>query len=76
MNPGSEAAIAAGCNCPVLDNGRGAGYLGTGFFVISAECPVHSPSGDCLNGCGRRALEGERYCSSQCEAEARGDSRG
>ena len=48
MNPGSDEAIAAGCACPVMDNGHGRGYLGgvqddTGqtVFVISGDCPLH-----------------------------------
>jgi len=42
-NPGSDAAIAAGCTCPVMDNGRGRGYMGvTGLFVYSTTCPVHA----------------------------------
>ena len=41
-NPGSDAAIAIGCKCPVMDNGRGRGYMGVaGLFVYSADCPVH-----------------------------------
>ena len=28
MNPGSDEAIAAGCTCPVIDNGHGRGYMG------------------------------------------------
>ena len=48
MNPGSDEAVAAGCTCPVMDNGHGSGYLGgvqddTGqtVFVISGDCPIH-----------------------------------
>ena len=48
MNPGSDEAIAAGCTCPIMDNGRGRGYLGgvqddTGqtVFVIAGDCPLH-----------------------------------
>lgn len=41
-NPGSDAAIAIGCKCPVMDNGRGRGYMGlAGLFVYSGACPVH-----------------------------------
>ena len=29
-NPGSDAAIEAGCTCPVLDNGHGKGVGGNG----------------------------------------------
>ena len=41
-NPGSDEAIAIGCKCPVMDNGRGRGYMCVaGLFVYSAACPVH-----------------------------------
>lgn len=41
-SPGSDAAIAAGCTCPVMDNGRGRGAYGTtGLFWYSSGCPVH-----------------------------------
>lgn len=44
-NPGSDAAIAMGCTCPVLDNGHG--RRNDGRFVYSWDCPVHGPkSGD------------------------------
>lgn len=42
-NPGSDEAIALGCTCPVMDNGRGHGAYGTtGLFWYSAGCPVHA----------------------------------
>ena len=42
-NPGSQAAIDAGCKCPVMDNEYGAGYHGQpGIFVFSGNCPVHN----------------------------------
>lgn len=47
-NPGSEAAIKKGCECPVLDNAHGKGAYGTfkspsrhKLFWINAECPIH-----------------------------------
>lgn len=47
-NPGSNAALAAGCNCPVLDNGHGKGAYGGArgddgkpVFWISEECAIH-----------------------------------
>lgn len=41
-NPGSDEAIALGCTCPVMDNGRGLGAYGTkGLFWYSGDCPVH-----------------------------------
>jgi hypothetical protein len=44
-NPGSDEAVASGCTCPVLDNGRGLGYLGVkGLFVYSGACPMHRKS--------------------------------
>ncbi len=49
-NPGSDEAVAAGCLCPVIDNGRGRGYRGgvkdeqgRTLFVFNAACPVHNP---------------------------------
>lgn len=49
-NPGSDEAIHAGCTCPVIDNGRGKGWMGgikdkeTGetLFVYTVGCPVHN----------------------------------
>lgn len=40
--PGSDAAIEAGCRCPVLDNGHGWGYITEGQYVISGDCPMHA----------------------------------
>lgn len=46
-NPGSDAAIALGCKCPVLDNGHGVGSnYGIGVFWIAEICPVHAQGGD------------------------------
>jgi len=45
--PGSDAAVKAGCTCPVLDNGRGRGMWskpGEPVFWISGDCPMHAPS--------------------------------
>jgi hypothetical protein len=50
--PGSDEAIAQGCTCPVLDNGRGRGAYqvdGKWQFWINADCPLHglaTPSRD------------------------------
>jgi hypothetical protein len=48
-NPGSDAALKAGCTCPVLDNCHGKGFSwGSGDgpkFWISGGCPLH---------CGKR----------------------
>lgn len=41
MTPGSDEAIAAGCLCPVMDNGYGRGYLGSSYFVMHEGCPIH-----------------------------------
>lgn len=44
LNPRSEAALKAGCRCPVMDNSHGKGYLGMkGIFVQNLNCPVHGP---------------------------------
>lgn len=43
-NPGSDAALDAGCTCPVLDNGHGTGRLQGAdiLFWVAADCPLHS----------------------------------
>ena len=46
-SPGSDAAIAKGCKCPVLDNahGKGCGWpteSGGPAFWINADCPLHA----------------------------------
>lgn len=45
-NPGSPEAKAAGCKCPVIDNGRGLGWPddeapGGVAWWINGECPIH-----------------------------------
>ena len=47
-NPGSRAAIALGCKCPVIDNGHGKGYMGGAIgkdgnvqFVVNETCVLH-----------------------------------
>lgn len=44
--PGTDAAISAGCECPVIDNGRGRGYqhrpgLDDPDFAVVEGCPLH-----------------------------------
>lgn len=40
--PGSDAAIAAGCTCPILDNAYGRGRGGLGLqWVIDDGCGLH-----------------------------------
>lgn len=47
LNPGSDAALALGCQCPVMDNGHGRGSSwGPGKFWINAECPLHGGKGE------------------------------
>jgi hypothetical protein len=42
LNPGSPAAVAAGCTCAVSDNHHGRGYHGCpGAFSINSGCPLH-----------------------------------
>jgi hypothetical protein len=43
-NPGSDAAVEAGCTCAVMDNRRGLGvpFQGETCFWISDRCPVHA----------------------------------
>lgn len=41
-SPGSDAAIANGCTCPIMDNAHGKGYMGVpGIYVYSGDCPLH-----------------------------------
>ncbi len=42
--PGSSAALAGGCLCPVLDNGHGNPRLAEdrGGWIISMACPMHA----------------------------------
>lgn len=58
--PGSFEAVAQGCECPVLDNGRGRGYMGGAkdaegntIFVINCDCPLHAASGTKGGGYGK-----------------------
>jgi hypothetical protein len=45
--PGSLAAKAAGCTCPVLDNSYGKGIYGLGKdWVVVTGCPLHAPVSD------------------------------
>ena len=45
--PGSFQAVIDGCQCPIMDNGNGAGayvdHDGNRVFWYSAECPLHGP---------------------------------
>lgn len=46
-HPGSPAAVAHGCTCPVIDNAHGAGHLGLGReWWIALDCPLHDPDAD------------------------------
>lgn len=41
--PGSAAALALGCKCPVIDNGHGRGFRGIpDVFVYSGACELHN----------------------------------
>ncbi len=44
-NPGSDAAIAQGCICPVLDNNHGKGIIwgDKQVFWTNENCPLHAP---------------------------------
>ena len=48
-NPGSPAAVARGCTCPVYDNAHGAGRgkdeHGQTVYVMSLDCPLHGGRG-------------------------------
>jgi hypothetical protein len=39
--PGSDEAVREGCRCPILDNARGAGWMGTGEYWVNRDCPLH-----------------------------------
>jgi hypothetical protein len=41
LAPGSAAAIAAGCNCPIYDNAHGKGWLCSGLYIMRDDCPIH-----------------------------------
>ena len=44
LPPGSDAAIEAGCLCPVTDNHNGAGYVardGVVMYWQNVDCPLH-----------------------------------
>ena len=64
-SPGSDAALAMGCTCPVLDNGHGMGR-GDGGFVQG--CPVHDPRPDvaAVKSCVLCRSAGE--CTGACES--------
>ena len=57
LRPGSDAALDAGCVCPVLDNnhGKGASFIlpdetgrddGAVMYWIDATCPLHREPGN------------------------------
>lgn len=50
--PGSDAALDAGCTCPVVDNHYGRGYymisVNSRHFVVNFDCPLHGASADPL----------------------------
>lgn len=61
--PGSPEAVAAGCVCPILDNGHGRGYMGQkNVFSIRMDCTIHNLS---------LAKKETRYCH-ECESEVEG----
>lgn len=45
-NPGSPAAVAAGCSCAVMDNHNGEGiwYGDEQVFWINGSCKIHGDS--------------------------------
>jgi len=44
--PGSDEALELGCECAILDNGHGRGYMGGPFFAITGGCPIHDKPKD------------------------------
>ncbi len=42
LRPGSDEALEAGCQCAVLDNGHGKGWMGIeGVYSMNGNCPLH-----------------------------------
>jgi hypothetical protein len=42
--PGSNAAVVAGCDCPIIDNHYGRGYRGNGAdygWIVVEGCHMH-----------------------------------
>ena len=76
-NPGSDAARALGCICPVMDNGQGVGFLmdGERQFWITCGCPVHDPVGAACQRfgytviCQQCGATGISYGADTCEAQ-------
>lgn len=50
-NPGSDEAVKAGCQCPVLDNARGRGipWGGQTVFYVDETCPLHGRKKETTN---------------------------
>ncbi len=44
--PGSDAAIDAGCTCPVMDNNHGKWLPWQGGWIVVGGCPIHWPAGN------------------------------
>jgi hypothetical protein len=47
--PGHPDAVAAGCLCPIIDNGRGE-RPGPWGFVVNGDCPMHRGGPNNENG--------------------------
>lgn len=63
-NPGSDAALARGCTCPVLDNGHGNPELGRlRGFVMRADCPLHGFAEDAPEK--EEIRHGQAHCDTQ-----------
>jgi hypothetical protein len=47
-NPGSNAALDRGCQCPHYDNHRGKGFALNHelVFFVTVGCPLHAPAED------------------------------
>lgn len=62
-NPGSPEAVSAGCECPILDNGHGRGYMGQrNVFSINTQCIIHGTT---------LSKKEKRFCY-ECETEIDG----
>ncbi len=58
LAPGSDAALDAGCRCPVLDNEHGRG-MAPGVFVMNEDCPLHRPTLTPQKATAQTAIEGQ-----------------
>ncbi len=66
-HPGTDAAQALGCSCPVIDNHRGRGYYGNGAkygWIITEGCSLHDRSAGAEDCNCEQALELQRQLTA------------